>query len=69
MVLMNSPCIEKKCILYPICQNRVYINCDDLLKYFHYLQSIMYHTEIWEMLNTGLPKLCQVRSNKGDFYL
>ena len=33
----HIPCVENKCLIFPVCKNKKIIKCDKLIKYIYYL--------------------------------
>ena len=33
----HIPCVENKCLIFPLCKNKKIIECDKLIKYIYYL--------------------------------
>jgi len=54
------PCIKKKCIVYPVCRNRMIIECEELVNYRAHL-NMRYELypikSIWFKINKVLPNL------------
>jgi hypothetical protein len=80
---MKIPCVENKCILYPVCKHKSYIECKDLGSYFDFemakrklINGNKRHTmwkymEVWILkINPELPSLTQFRKyDEKDLYI
>jgi len=55
------PCIQNKCITWPICRNNETINCPILNKYCCYIDQHSSHSgRVFEELNKNFPNLHSV---------
>lgn len=67
---MNElPCITNKCILYPVCRNKTYIDCDHIKEYFK--QALIHkqsYRETYKQFNKILPFANKVKKGeKGNY--
>ena len=60
------PCKENKCILYPICMNKNYIDCVILYKYGNYLDSKGDYKSAWNILRSYFPNLRTLTMREED---
>jgi len=59
------PCINDKCLKYPICKHRDVIYCDELKEYFIRLVTVeLNYNESFDFIHLTLPNLYQIRSIK-----
>ncbi len=61
---MTNPCIENKCILYPICKFKQEITCKELEDYLDLTDG-----EAWEEIRIVIPNLIVVKSKQYDKFI
>ncbi len=62
---MNLPCKKDKCLKYPLCINKISINCellyDIMIDKYNNLLSTKAKTKLWDSYRNVLPKLLNVK--------
>ena len=60
--MSKIPCIEDKCILYPICISKFEIECGLLASYYGHESNGAYTSghETWDKIQDGLPNLQEI---------
>ncbi len=63
---MNLPCIENKCILFPVCRHKQQIACKELHNYVRTeLNTFPQSTAtVWTDIHIIIPNLCEVTSRE-----
>ena len=54
------PCIEEKCITYPVCKNKVLIECPKLKNLMNYLEENMTIKEMWSRVHEYFPNVLAI---------
>ncbi len=52
------PCIENKCLMFPSCKNKKYIDCPDLTNYYYHLRKTYSCDEAHKYMNSCLTEMC-----------
>lgn len=53
-----TPCKANKCILYPACQSKTYIDCPEIRSFIQSLFNVPYSKEkVWKIVNKDLKKM------------
>jgi len=60
------PCKENKCILYPICMSKDYIDCAELYIHGNYLESKGDYKSAWSILRESFPNLRTLTMREED---
>ena len=56
------PCIEDKCLKYPVCKSKTILDCTLILNYYKLLSP--YSFQVWHTLHEHLPNLKTLVSHK-----
>jgi hypothetical protein len=54
------PCIEEKCITYPVCQNKIIIECPKLKKLMDHMEDSLPTKEMWSLIHEYFPDVLAV---------
>ena len=60
------PCIEKKCIAYPVCQNKRNIKCPDINHYYNIMRVEFTRDEVWNLIKGHLKEMRTFQVANGD---
>jgi len=64
----SIPCIEQKCLKYPVCKTKRYIICKDLLDRYREIESEG-SWDVWDVLSEYFPKIVRIHPTKKQIYL
>lgn len=54
---MIIPCIENKCIVYPMCRNREHISCPHIMDYYIKMRDTYGRDETWQYIKMCLKAM------------
>jgi len=59
----SMPCIEQKCLKYPVCRTKKYIICSDLLERFRDIEEEG-SWNVWDIFEEYFPNIITVHPRK-----
>ena len=61
--LPQIPCVESRCLLFPVCRNKYSIRCEDLFFYMKSINEVLDDTKdsIWLEINKIFKNLYEVK--------
>ena len=61
------PCIEEKCLKFPVCKNKKEVFCRSLYQYCTDLEEKKCNDIVWNLINMHLPKLNSIDQHESIY--
>ena len=60
------PCLQLKCLKYPVCQSKEVIQCTQLRNFYNSITPVAYTHKNWDTIHKYLPKVMKIISEELD---